>query len=43
MGGVECGDLVGVSTSVVLGDPWGFLITYASIKDEQIMVVVCHL
>ena len=43
MGGVECGDPAGVFTSVVLGDPWGFPITYALIKDKLIMVVVCHL
>ena len=43
VGGVECGGLVGVSTGVVLGDPWGFPITDASIKDELIMVVACCL
>ena len=43
MGRVECGDLAGVSTSVVLGDTWGFPITDAPIKDELIMVAACHL
>ena len=43
MGGVECGDPTGISTSVVLGDPWGFPIKDALIKDEPIMEAVCHL
>ena len=43
VGGVECGDPAGVSTGVVLGDPWGFPIIYSMIKDELIMVVLCHL
>ena len=38
-----CGDPVGVSTGVVLGDPWGFPIKYVSIKDDPIRVVVFHL
>ena len=38
-----CGDPTGVSTSVVLGDPWGFPTKYAPIKDEPIRVVVFHL
>ena len=43
MGGVDCGDPNGVSTSVVLGDPWGFPITDTPINDEPIMVAECHL
>ena len=43
VGRVECGDPAGVSTSVVLGDPWGFLITDSLINYQSIMVVVCYL
>ena len=43
VGGVDCGDPARVSTSMVLGDPWGFSTKYSLIKDEPIMVVVCRL
>ena len=43
VGGVVCGDLMGVSTGVVLGDPWGFPTKYALIKDESIRVALFRL
>ena len=40
VGGVVCGDLVGVFTGVGLGDQIGFVTKDAPIKDETIMVAV---
>ena len=43
VGGVVCGDPGGVSTSVALGDPWGFPTINALRKDKPIRAVMFHL